>query len=93
MALTAAQIFENIGRMLKHGANNVHSIGEEDIKFLMRYAKSYKLNGSGGGYSEADRAEAMVEAKEFLFEADTGLDPATKAHLMDSHWLPDAESE
>jgi len=96
MPLNNAQKFENFGRMIHHGLTNL-AVPKQDrwLQKLMRYGKDYVQNGTGAGnpYSQAERAEAMVAAKEFIFEAVTGLDAETDAHHMDNHWLKEAEED
>lgn len=86
MALTAAQIFEHIGRMMARGImNELQQGGDLDVKDLPRWAKNYRLLGNAG--TIADRTEAMKAFQEQLFTQLTGLDPTVASHFYRKHYL------
>ncbi len=90
MALSNAEIFEHLGRMINHGFD----LDEPDVEWakeLIPWAKDWVTNGTFG--TEAERTEAMVTIREKAFAKITGLDPVADAHTMNNHWIPNAEGE
>ena len=88
MALTKAEIYEHVGRMIEHGFEQGH-YGLDEAKHLIKTGKDYRINGTFS--TQADRAEAMKRTLRGLWKLLKGVDPdidADAEHYLQKHYVP-----
>lgn len=90
MALTNAQVFEHMGRMIAHGLQS-GALDLEWFETLIPVGKDYRDNGAFG--TTADRREAMRETLRGAWKITKGDDPDTDSaaeHDLRTHYIPGA---
>ena len=92
MALTNAEKFEHMGRLIYHVIGRVpDQKAGRFLEKLFPHAKNYVVNGTNG--TQAERLEAMEALRDAVFELQTGKDATIDEHFKNAHWLPDVEVE
>ena len=97
MALTPAEIFEHLGRMVRHGYSHFLTDVRRDAfdqvtAWLLIIGKDYVTNGTFG--TQADRLDAMLAARQDVFALLTGQNPADGGvgqHRFTQHFLARAD--